>query len=106
MTDTKKASIFSVGMIRGLIFMLIGYVVGILLVTVIRLVMGLPAILPWNSLDVGTERIRFSLIRWALMIRASAHWSFDLSGVFANGYPSFSSNNCAITLSFLRANYY
>jgi cytochrome c oxidase subunit 1 len=49
MTDTKKASLFSVGMIRGLIYMLFGYAAGTLLVTVIRLAMGLPAFLPWNA---------------------------------------------------------
>jgi cytochrome c oxidase subunit 1 len=53
MTDTKKASFFSIGMVRGLIFMLVGYAAGIALVTVIRIVMGLPALLPWNP--VGNE---------------------------------------------------
>jgi cytochrome c oxidase subunit 1 len=48
MTDTKKASFFSVGFVRGLIFMLGGYAVGLALVTVIRLLLGLPALLAWN----------------------------------------------------------
>ena len=48
MTDTKKAGFFSVGLVRGLVFMLAGYLVGLVFVTVIRLIMGLPAIIPWN----------------------------------------------------------
>jgi cytochrome c oxidase subunit 1 len=48
MTDTKKASFFSVGFVRGLIFMLGGYAAGLALVTVIRLLLGLPAFLAWN----------------------------------------------------------
>ena len=55
MTDTKKAGFFSVGLVRGLIYMLAGYVAGILLVTVIRLVMGLPAIVAWNPPATSTS---------------------------------------------------
>ncbi len=43
MSENTKVSPFSIGLVRGLIGMLIGMPVGALLVTVIRLIMGLPA---------------------------------------------------------------
>ena len=50
MENHSKVSIFSIGLIRGLIGLIIGWLVGMLLVTVIRLIMGLPA---WNPLTFG-----------------------------------------------------
>jgi cytochrome c oxidase subunit 1 len=42
-TITERKSIFSIGLVRGLLGMLAGFLLGALLVTVIRLIMGLPA---------------------------------------------------------------
>lgn len=63
MTNTQRTSFFSVGLIRGLVFMLGGYLAGILLVTVIRLALGLPAFLPWNP--AGNEFL-FSEPGWVV----------------------------------------
>ena len=43
MSENNKVSLLSIGMVRGLIGMLIAFLAGALLVTIIRLIMGLPA---------------------------------------------------------------
>lgn len=50
MSENKKASFLSIGLVRGLIGMLIGGLAGILLVSVIRLLLGLQV---WNPLTFG-----------------------------------------------------
>jgi cytochrome c oxidase subunit 1 len=48
MSETKKAGVFSLSLVRGLIGMLVGVLAGALLVSVIRLVLGLQAWYPAN----------------------------------------------------------
>jgi cytochrome c oxidase subunit I len=43
MTENSKVSFFSISMVRGLLYMLVGFPVGMLVVTLVRLLMGLPA---------------------------------------------------------------
>ncbi len=47
MNRSKQGSILSVGLFRGLIFMVVGFLAGALLVTLIRLLTGAPAFFPW-----------------------------------------------------------
>jgi cytochrome c oxidase subunit 1 len=47
MKDTQKAGVFSIGLIRGLISMLIGFLVGAAFVSLIRLILGL-SVWIWN----------------------------------------------------------
>jgi cytochrome c oxidase subunit 1 len=47
--NDKKVNIMKIGLLRGLLFMLVAWPVGTLLVSVIRLVMGLPAFLAWDA---------------------------------------------------------
>jgi len=43
MSDTNKVGFFSISMVRGLLGMIVGFPVGMLLVTLVRLLVGLPA---------------------------------------------------------------
>ena len=64
MSENTKVSPLSIGLVRGLIGLLIGMPVGALLVTVIRLIMGLPA---W---DWGPEANSFGFSEPAWVVGA------------------------------------
>jgi cytochrome c oxidase subunit 1 len=49
MTQQQKNGLFSIALVRGLLGFVIGLMIGVLLVSVIRLVMGLQAFYPWNN---------------------------------------------------------
>ncbi|MFM8322453.1 MAG: cbb3-type cytochrome c oxidase subunit I, partial [Chloroflexota bacterium] len=49
MNRSTKGSILSVGLFRGLLYMLVGFLVGALLVSVIRLLTGHPAFFAWDA---------------------------------------------------------
>jgi cytochrome c oxidase subunit 1 len=61
MSENTNSNILSIGLVRGLIYMLIGWVVGTLFVTIVRLVMGLPAFLP---LDPTAKTYLFTEPAW------------------------------------------
>jgi cytochrome c oxidase subunit 1 len=65
---TKKTSFFSIGIVRGLIFMVVGFLAGALLVTVIRAILGLPA---WAWNPTGNQ-YGFSEPAWVLGALLSA----------------------------------
>ena len=62
MQKNSRISIFSLGLIRGLIGMIIGWIAGALLVTVIRLAMGLPT---W-SWDPAVKSYGFTEPAWVV----------------------------------------
>ncbi len=49
MENTRKGSILSIGLVRGLLYMLVGFLAGALLVSVIRLLTGAQAFYPWDT---------------------------------------------------------
>lgn len=48
---SQKTNLMSIGLFRGLVAMILGLLVGVLIVTAIRALAGLPAFLPWNPTE-------------------------------------------------------
>ena len=53
MNEYKKAGFFSIGLVRGVIFMVVGMLIGMGIVTLVRLGMGLPAWMPEPAWTLG-----------------------------------------------------
>ncbi|MBP1702422.1 MAG: Cytochrome-c oxidase [Chloroflexi bacterium] len=48
MNEQKKGGFFSIGLVKGILGYVVGMVVGLALVTVLRMILGLPATTPWD----------------------------------------------------------
>ena len=48
MNEQKKGGFFSIGLVRGILGYLVGMIIGLGLVTGIRMILGLPATTPWD----------------------------------------------------------
>ena len=71
MSDYKRPGFFSIGFVRGTIFLLVGTLVGMVIVSGIRLVMGLPA---WHANAAWTVGAIFGTAAFMVGVGAISDW--------------------------------
>ena len=67
MEETKRPGLFAIGMLRGVLFLIVGTLVGMGIVTGVRAVMGLPA---WNPNTAWTLNAIFSTAAFMYNVNA------------------------------------
>ena len=84
MEETKRPGLFSIGMLRGVLFLIVGTLVGMGIVTGVRAVMGLPA---WNPDAAWTLGAIFGTAAFMYGVGALNDWLKWANGVETPEHP-------------------
>jgi len=84
MNEYEKASFFKIGLVRGLIFMVVGFLAGSGLVTLVRLLAGLPA---WHPNAVWTVGGIFGTVAFMVGVGSVSDWLKWTRGVETPQHP-------------------
>jgi cytochrome c oxidase subunit 1 len=91
MEQTKKPTFFSIGLVRGLIGFVVGFIAGAALVTVIRLVMGLPVTNPQTfflTQPAWVTGALFAFIGFMLTVGVADDWLKWARGLETPEHPT------------------